>query len=261
MPLRLANVAQEQGRDVHIIALAGEALQTIETFSHTWIKWGEFGRLFKALENHNCQEVVIIGSVSRPDMKHVRLDLGALKSLPFLLSLMSGGDDSILSRIVQFFETKGFLIKGIHEVAPQFLAPEGVMTKKKPSAQDHKDIAKGLEVVQTLGALDVGQAAIVAKDYVLAVEAAEGTDAMLERAKSLRQWWKKGRQAGVLVKCPKPGQEQRIDMPTIGSHTINLAADAGLSGLAIMAGQVLIADQDEMIKAAHNRGLFVVGIA
>lgn len=261
MPLKLAAAAQAQGRAVHILGLRGEALPDIEGYEHTWMKWGEVGLLFKTLDRYHCREVCIIGSVNRPEMKNIRLDLGAVKNLPFLLGLMSGGDDSVLSRIVNFFENKGYIIRGAHQIAPEFLATEGLMTKKSPNQQDKSDIELGIEVVRSLGALDVGQAAVVAKNYVLAVEAAEGTDAMLKRCAGLRQWWKKGRKAGVLVKCPKPAQEARIDMPTIGSKTIISAAEAGLNGIAVAAKGVLLADREDLIKVAESKGLFVIGVS
>ena len=262
MPCLVAGAAQKAGRDVHILALEGEADQHIEAFSHTWIKWGQIGRIFKTLKKTQCKDVVFIGSVSRPDMSTVRFDLGAIAILPFLFSLMVGGDDTILTRIVKFFEKKGYTIRGAHEVAPELLAPDGCLTKKQPSSKDMKDIHTGIEIIKSLGKFDVGQGAVVAKGYALAVEAAEGTDSMLERCKDLRQWGSKRnkKKIGVFVKCPKPNQEKRIDMPTIGTTTIEKVADAGLAGIAIAANSVLLADKDQLIKTAIERDIFVIGL-
>ena len=186
------------------------------------MKWGEVGKLFAALDKHGCRDLVIIGTVTRPDLAHVKLDFGAIKNLPFLVSLGMGGDDHVLSSIVRFLEGKGYRVHGADDVAPELLAAEGVLGKHAPSADDRADIALGFEVVQALGALDVGQAAVVAKGYVVAVEAAEGTDAMLERCAELRRTGRaRGRGlTGVLVKAPKPGQEERVDLPTIGPETV-----------------------------------------
>jgi len=117
-------------------------------------------------------------------------------------------------------------------------------------------------VVGALGRLDVGQAAVVAKGYVLAVEAAEGTDAMLVRCAELRELGRIRRRsrAGVLVKAPKPGQEERVDLPTIGPETVKKAAAAGLAGIAVAAGQVLMAERAATIGAANQHGLFLVGV-
>jgi UDP-2,3-diacylglucosamine hydrolase len=261
LPCVLAEAASARGLPLHIIGIRGEAREEIERFPHTWIKWGEIGKMFAALDKNGCGDLVIIGGVSRPDLANVRLDLGALKTLPFLLSLGKGGDDHVLSRIVRFFEDKGYRVHGAGDVAPNLLAGAGTLGGKAPSADDKADIAMGFKVVGALGRLDVGQAAVVVKGHVLAVEAAEGTDAMLARCAELRQSGRTRRhaRAGVLVKAPKPGQEERVDLPTIGPETVRKAAAAGLAGIALAAGQVLMAERAATIEAANQNGLFLVG--
>ena len=257
----LAEAASAQALPLHIVAIRGEARDEIERFPHTWVNWGEIGKMFFALDQHGCDDLVIIGGVTRPDFSNFRLDLGAIKTLPFILSLGKGGDDHVLSRVVRFFEEKGYRVHGAGDVAPELLAAEGVLGHKRPSAEDRADIETGIRVVRELGRLDVGQAAVVANGYVLAVEAAEGTDAMLTRCAELRAAGKAGRRnpAGVMVKAPKPGQEERIDLPTIGPETVKNAAEAGLAGIAVAAGHVLMAERAATIKAADAQGLFVVG--
>lgn len=260
LPAFIADAATAHNVPVHIVAIRGEADPDIERFPHTWIKWGEVGKVFLALDKNGCKDLVIIGGVSRPDFKNVRIDLGALKALPFLLSLSKGGDDHILSRIVRFFEQKGYRVHGAGDVLPELLVPEGTLTRRSPSTGDEADMALGFEVVRTLGKLDIGQAAVVSNGYVLAVEAAEGTDAMLERCADIkRQGRSHGTGTGVLVKAPKPGQEERVDMPTIGPETMLNAAEAGLSGVAVAAQHVLIADYNRTIAIANERKLFLYG--
>lgn len=259
LPCVLAQGAAARNIPLHIVGISGEASEEIERFPHTWIKWGEVGKLLSALENNSCTDLVIIGGVNRPDFDNVRLDLGALKMLPFLLSLAKGGDDRVLSRVVRFFEDRGYRVHGAGDVMPELLAGEGKLTVKGPSAEDKTDIATGLKVLRTLGRLDIGQAAVIAKGRVLAVEAAEGTDAMLDRCAELRKSGRARGRAGVLVKAPKPGQEERIDMPTIGPETIRKAAGAGLSGVAVAAGKVLMAERTETVTAANAGMLFLVG--
>lgn len=261
LPAFIADAAAADDVAVHIIGIQGEADPEIERFPHTWMRWGEVGKLFAALETHRCKDLVIIGGVSRPDFKNVRIDLGAIKALPFLLSLRKGGDDHVLSRIVRFFEYKGYRVHGAGDVLPELLMPEGTLTRRAPSADDEADMALAFEVVRTLGRLDIGQAAVVASGYVLAVEAAEGTDAMLERCAEIkRQGRSHGTASGVLVKAPKPGQEERVDMPTIGPETIVKAAAAGLSGIAVAAQHVLIAECKHTIETADERKLFLCGV-
>jgi DUF1009 family protein len=260
LPCILAEEAERRQIPVHIVALRGEAREDVERFPHTWVKWGELGKLLAALENNDCRDLVIIGGVNRPNFDRMRFDIGAIKTLPFLLSLAKGGDDHVLSRVVSFFEGKGYRVHGAGDVVPSLLASEGRLSAKAPSAEDRADIEMGLKVVRGLGRLDIGQAAVVAKGYVLAVEAAEGTDAMLRRCAELRRSGRAhGAQTGVLVKAPKPGQEERVDMPTIGPETIRNAAEAGLAGVAVAAGHVLMAERTATIQAADEHKLFLLG--
>jgi DUF1009 family protein len=262
LPCAVAASATARGVPLHIVGIRGEANETIERFPHTWVKWGEIGKMFHALDKNGCGDIVIIGGVNRPDFSNVQLDLGAIKTLPFILSLGKGGDDHVLSRVVRFFEEKGYRVHGAGDVAPELLAGEGVLGAKAPTAEDqaHIEIAHG--VVGALGRLDVGQAAVVAKGYVLAVEAAEGTDAMLDRCAELRAAGRAGKRvrAGVLVKMPKPGQEERVDLPTIGPDTVAKAAEASLAGIAVAAGRVLMAERAATIAAADRHGLFLLGV-
>jgi len=260
LPSALADAAVAQGRAVHVIGIRGEADAKISRFPHTWLKWGEVGKLFATLDDQGCRDLVIIGSVSRPDLANVRFDFGAIKNLPFLLGLGVGGDDQVLSSVVRFLEGKGYRVRGAGEVAPELLAAEGTLGAKAPSPEDRADIEAGFRVVSALGRLDVGQAAVVVKGRVLAVEAAEGTNAMLARCDEMRKGAGRRRGlAGVLVKAPKPGQEERVDLPTIGPETVEMAAQAGLAGIAVAAGRVLIADRDATIAAAGQHGLFLIG--
>lgn len=261
MPVSVAEAALQSGHDVHILGIRGEADEAIAHFPHAWVKWGEVGKLLATLDDWGCRDLVIIGGVTRPDLANVKFDFGAIKNLPFLLSLGLGGDDHVLSSVVRFLEGKGYRVHGAGDVAPGLLAGVGKLGAKAPSADDSADIKAGFRVVEALGRLDVGQAAVVARGHVLAVEAAEGTDAMLARCAELRQGPRRrsDNRTGVLVKAPKPGQEERVDLPTIGPETVSNAAAAGLAGIAVAAGQVLIAERAATVAAANEHGLFLVG--
>ena len=161
------------------------------------------------------------------------------------------------------FEEQGFRLVGAHEVAPEILVPEGAMRRAAlPAERDRKDIARALALLHATGPFDVGQAVVVADQHVLALEAIEGTDDMLARIAALRA---NGRIStpvgvGVLVKAPKPGQDRRFDLPTIGPRTVEEAARAGLAGLAIVAGHTIIAEPALVARAADAAGLFVIGL-
>ena len=259
LPCDVARASLIEGRSVHLIGIFGEADDEISQFSHDWIKWGEIGKLFAILKKENCRDVVIIGHVTRPDLTKVRMDLGALKLLPFIMKLRSGGDDTILSKIAGLFEEKGHKVCSVLDLVPDLAAQAGNMTTTEPSDLAKRDIKKGLEVVRAMGPFDVGQAVVVVNGHVIAIEGVEGTDKMLERCKSLKQWGRKGHH-GVLVKVPKPSQDRRIDLPTIGPKTIEHVYAAHLAGIAVAAGETVIADKQATLAAANNAKLFICGV-
>ncbi len=140
--------------------------------------------------------------------------------------------------------------------------PEGALGRYRPSERDKADIARALSMIAALGPFDVGQAAVVANNNVIAVEAAEGTDNMLARIAELRRLGRVTASlgTGVLVKAPKPGQDRRFDLPSIGPRTIENVARAGLAGLAVTAGSTMIAEADQVTAAADRAGIFLVGV-
>jgi UDP-2,3-diacylglucosamine hydrolase len=261
LPIAVAEAAIAQGRTVFIAAFDGAADLAVTRYPHEWVRWGQVGKMLGLLKARGCRDLVIVGGIRRPNLWRARPDLGLLRNLPLIIGIATGGggDDKVLSGVVRFFEGHGFTVIGAHEIAPGLLAPKGAFGSPRPGDGDWADIALGFKVTRALGTLDVGQAAVVAHGYVLAVEAAEGTDAMLRRCRDLRQWGFSGA-SGVLVKRPKPGQEMRVDVPAIGPRTVQLAADAGLAGIAVAHGRVLLVDADELIAEAERRNLFIVGV-
>jgi DUF1009 family protein len=265
LPVDIATRVTATGRPVHIVGIEGEAERAIAAFPHEIVNWGRIGRLLASFRQAGCRELVIVGSVTRPDIGKIRPDFGLLRSLPTILSLIrAGGDDSLLRKVVRFFEAQGFTVRGIYDVAPELLAGVGPLVDGGALAPDAAaaDIALGFRLVDALGPVDVGQAVAVHQGRILAIEAAEGTDRMLQRLADQRTIGTSGSTAGgVLVKRPKPRQELRIDLPAIGPRTINGAAAAGLTGIGIEANRVLIAGRDETFRAARAAHLFISGIS
>lgn len=262
IPLAVAHAVQAQGRAVMLFPLRGFAGPEVEAFPHRWVHLGAVGALFRALREAGCKDIVLIGSLVRPQPWKVRFDLKTVLLTPRLLSLFRGGDDKLLSGVAQLFEEHGFRLVGAHELVPELLMPEGVAGKHRPSPADEEDIALGFELLRAIGPFDVGQAAAVASHHVVAVEGAEGTAGMLARVAEMRN---NGRlklpaRAGVLVKAPKPGQNRRVDLPAIGPDTVAQAKAAGLSGIAVEAGSTIVADSVQLVKAADAAGLFIVGV-
>lgn len=263
LPLEVARAIREGGHDLLVVAINGEANDEISELSPHWLDWGQIGKLFKLLKSHDCRDVILIGGVKkRPDFRSIMGDLGTLRRIPRIVSALNGGDDTVLQGVIRLFEDDGFHIVGAHEYAPSLLAGRGLVVGSTPSENDAKDIDIAVETASALGRLDIGQAVVVSGGRVLAVEAAEGTDLMLQRCidlKSNRRFSWNGQQ-GVMAKCTKPTQDLRVDLPTIGPDTITKVAEAGLAGLVVSAETVFIAEKEKTISLAQKNNLFIKGI-
>lgn len=257
LPEQIARSAIASGRSVHIVAIEGEAASAITLFPHTWVNWGSIGRMSTSLRSAGVRDLIIVGSVTRPDLRNVRPDFGLVRALPTIFRLMGGGDDHVLRNVVRFFEAQGFQVRGIADVAPELLVATGALGRIVPTQHQIADAARGFQLIEALGGADVGQAVVMREGRALAIEAAEGTDRMLAR---LGDGGDRRAAGGVLVKGPKPGQELRIDLPAIGPRTLQLAAEIGLAGVAVASGRVLIAERDATITAGDAKGLFVAGV-
>jgi DUF1009 family protein len=261
LPFAVADAVQAHGRAVVLFPLHESAdADRVAAYRHHWVHLGQLGRFTRLAHQEGCRDVVLIGGLIRPAVWQLRPDLRTLLLLPRIIKFFRGGDDHLLSRVATLLAEQGFRLIGAHEVAPEILMPEGALGNCNPSAADNGDIAYGLEFLHAIGAFDVGQAVAVAGRHVIAVEAAEGTDGMLERVADLRTSGRLRSQGGVLVKAPKPGQDRRIDLPTIGPQTVERAARAGLSGIAVVAGSTIIAEAGQIGEAADRAHIFVIGI-
>lgn len=224
---------------------------------------GAMGARKAALREAGCDAVVMAGLVKRPDFSALAWDEGGKALLPKLVAAARQGDDALLRVLVADFEAEGFRVLGAHEACPPLLARAGALGARAPDAQALSDIAKAWAVADALGRWDVGQAVAVCEGLVLAVEAQEGTDALIARVGALPQALRGApmRRRGVLLKRAKPIQERRIDLPTIGLATIENAAAAGLAGIALEADGALILDRAALAARADALGLFVFGYA
>lgn len=262
LPLAIADSVSARGRAVLLFPLRGAADPAgVARHPHHWLYLGQGGKFTRLARAAGCRDVVLIGSLVRPSLWQVRFDFTALRELPRVLAAYRGGDDHLLSNIGAMFERHGFRLLGAHEVAPEILMPEGVLGSRQPSENDRGDIALGFDYLRAAGPFDVGQAVVVAGRHVLAVEAAEGTDAMLARVSEMRASGRVRSSAGVLVKAPKPGQDRRFDLPSIGPGTVENAAKAGLAGIAVAAGSTVVAEPERLIATADRANLFLLGAA
>jgi len=262
LPVTVADALTKQGRGVVLFPLRGWADPAlVARYPHHWIHIGQLGRFFRLARSEGCRDLILIGTLVRPPIRQLRLDLETLRVMPRIIRAYRGGDDHLLTGVGRIFEDYGFRLVGAHEVAPEILAPSGCLGRHVPSPRDKADIARALALLAAIGPFDVGQAAVVANGHVLAVEAAEGTDHMLAHIAEMRR---AGRirspsGAGVLVKAPKPSQDRRFDLPTIGPSTVRHVTAAGLAGIAVAAGEVIVAQPAEVVTLADQANLFVVG--
>ena len=255
VPGNVADAALAAGMDVHILAFEGVTEpELLERLPHSFIRFDKVGGTVEALRRNHCDSVCMVGKVARPDFSKLRPDMAGIGLLPKVIAAAAKGDDALLQVLVDFFEKKGFQVLGAHEIAGDVLAEAGRLGRREPTGNDRSDIAKAVQVVDAIGALDIGQGAVVRDGLVLAVEAAEGTDRMLARCGDLDGT------GGVLVKLTKPGQDHRVDLPTIGVATVEGASAAGLNGIAVEAGAAIIIDRAATIRLADEDGLFVIGL-
>jgi UDP-2,3-diacylglucosamine hydrolase len=263
LPFAVADAVARRGRRVVLFGLQGWVdPQRIVAYRHHWASFGQFGWFCRVARAEGCRDVVFIGSLVRPAIWRLRPDFKTLRLLPRIFRIFRGGDDHLLSGVASIFEENGFRLIGAHEIAPEILMQEGPLGRERPSSRDHADIMKGLALLNATSPFDMGQAAVVSDERVIAIEAAEGTDRMLSRVAQLRGSGQivAASNRGVLVKAAKRGQDRRLDLPSIGPQTIEGAKRAGLAGIAVTAGSTIVAEPDRIGVAADREKLFVIGV-
>jgi len=254
LPSEIADLHLKQGGNVYIAALEGETdILHITKYQYKQFPIGSVGALLEYFRENNVKEIIIIGGITRPDLKSVKVDKAGSLLIAKILKEKFLGDDNILKIISDFIESKGCKV-----ISPKTLLELGTYEKlyvsnKLPSKQDQIDIELGSQVIKSLSNLDIGQSVIVADGYVLGIEAAEGTDALIRRCELLR----KTERGGVLVKMAKLTQDMRLDLPTIGPDTIFYLAKHGYNGLAIQKSGVIIVKPAETIALLNEHDLFI----
>jgi DUF1009 family protein len=263
LPRAVAESARADGRAVFIAAVTGSLTEAwVRDFPHEFISIGAPGQAFKSFRREGVTEVLLAGKVDRPDFSSLKVDMKGVLLLPRAIKAARQGDDALLRFVVTMFEEEGFRALGVAEAAPGLVCGVGDLGRLSPNADQRADLERAFAIVRALGALDVGQAAAVCEGLPLAVEAAEGTDRMIERIGTLREALRgtPQKKRGVLVKALKPNQDAKTDMPVIGVATVERAAAVGLAGIGLQAGGALIMDKALVAARADALGLFVTGV-
>lgn len=264
LPVEVARALGGQGKSPFVVIVAGEVdrISDFDAYEQATLRLEDVGSLLPTLKNHHVSHLVTAGHITRrPRLSAMRLNLGLLAWVPSLLVGVTQGDDTVLKLFVRRIERSGIKVVGAHEIVPELVAAEGALTKATPRKSDWRDIEAAHTAAKAIGALDIGQAAVAIGGRAIALEGVEGTDGLLERTRQLRGHGRlAGRTRGVLVKCAKPGQELRADLPSIGPQTIEAAHAAGLAGIAVEAGRSLVLEGPTVVARANALGLFVIGL-
>lgn len=210
------------------------------------------GSFIADLKTRGVTEICMAGAVRRPVVDPARIDAATIPLVPILQQAIMSGDDGALRAVISIFEDAGLSVRAAHEIAPDLLPPLGCLTKALPSEADLADADRAAGILRAMGAADIGQACVVLKGQALAVESIFGTAWMLQ---SLTQRPDAG--GGVLFKGPKPDQDRRADMPAIGPDTVSGAVAAGLSGIVIEKGGVIVLQRDRVVEECNRLGLFL----
>lgn len=261
LPRLIAEDCARGGRPYRVVAFDGVPLDWTDGHPVLHAVFEKPGRLFSDLRAAGCGAVTFAGGMTRPELNPLRFDLTMLRLAPKVLRGMRGGDDGALRLVAEVFEAEGLRLVPAQGILTDLLATPGVMTRAQPTDADRDDAARAAAIVAALGAADAGQGAVVAQGICLGLESIQGTDAMLDFVARTGSAFRPDRAGarGVLFKAPKPGQDWRMDLPAIGPDTVRAAAAAGLGGVVVQAGGVLVLGRSETIAAADAAGLFLWG--
>ena len=256
LPRKLADNFYPSGDRIFFLAFRNVTdPEVVAGRHHEWLELGEIQKAIDAMHRNNVDKVVMAGPIQRPALSSLALDIRALKMLA-TGGLKAFGDDGLLSLVVKEIEKEGIKVIGIEQILSGVLTKEGLLAGPKPTKISWDDIKRGLQVLNSLGPCDVGQSIAVQEGIVLAIEAIEGTDQMIERAGSLQR----NVSGPILIKISKTNQDKRVDLPTAGPETVNNAIRWGFQGLALEANNSLLLDKDRVIEIAEKNSFFVIGV-
>jgi DUF1009 family protein len=252
-PFLVAEQASARGLSVAAAAFSGfsdgSLAEQVDSFRE--MKLGQLAKLFDFFKKNGVDKVVFAGGISKPRALDIRPDFRAMR---MLLKAGTKGDDALLRSVASELEAEGMPVVSPLDIVPELGTPEGLLGRRRPKSHEWQDLRYGWECAAELGRWDIGQALMVRSRMIVAVEAMEGTDAMIRRGGELA-----GR-GGVVVKVCKPSQDRRLDLPAVGIDTIRTMAEAGATCLGVAAGESLFFDREEAVAQADRAGISVMGL-
>lgn len=254
-PLLFIKAAQKVGRKVFVIAHKNETSELVAEAADEvcWVKLGQLGKVIKFFKQNGVGETVFLGAITKTQI--FRDVLPDLKGLTLWNKIDAKQDDAILRAVAGTLEKDGIKVLESTLYLEHLLFPKGILSKKKPSSEQVKDIEFGWQNARAIGKMDIGQCVVVRNRSVVAVEAIEGTDATILRGGAL------AKEKAVVVKLRKPGQDFRFDLPATGLKTIESLSSVKGAVLAVEAGQSLLFDKEGVIQAANEAGIVLIGVA
>jgi len=257
LPGELAIISKNLGKEPFIACITKEIeIDLIDHCDYRFFSIGSVGSIIEYFKSNKVKNIVFAGSIKRPNLSKLKVDIAGAHLLTKILKQKFLGDDKLLTIVAEFLGDKGFKIISAQDILMLESDYGQLSTNRQPSKQDLIDIELGLKVARSLGALDIGQSVIIEDGYVLGVEAAEGTENLIERCAVLR----KKPYGGVLVKVLKPNQDVRLDIPSIGPETVNSLAKFKYNGVAIEAGSVIIISRESTYEFANEDDIFIAEV-
>ncbi len=251
LPVRIA----ESHPDALIYTLKGIPSSLTERAEEHQLE--KIGTLFAAMKEAGVERLVFAGHLTRPAINPAECDAEMLRLAPRVMQALPKGDDALLREVIAIFEEQGFDVVGAHELVADLAAETELSAGPAPSDAELDDARRAIEVLAHLSPLDIGQGCVVAGGQCLGIETAQGTDAMLRFVGESPDTLRRG-ERGVYVKAAKRNQDLRVDMPAIGPETVAKVAEAGLAGLVVEAGRVMILDRKSTMEAVEKAGIFLV---
>ncbi|MDA8078905.1 MAG: UDP-2,3-diacylglucosamine diphosphatase LpxI [Nitrospiraceae bacterium] len=254
LPIAIAEEARSQGYIIVAVGLeplADRALASVADET-AWISVAKLGTIINTLKKAGVKEAVMAGKVPKSLLYKSRLIPDA-RAVKVLFSLKDRSDDAILLAVAKELEKDGITLRDTTDFSAGLLTPDGVLTKKKPSESEWKDIRFGWEIAKEIGRIDVGQTVVVKDRAVMAVEAIEGTDEAIRRGGNL------ARGGAVVVKVAKPRQDMRFDVPAAGLDTLKTMQEVKARVLALEAGKSILMGREKVVAAANKAGITIVG--
>jgi DUF1009 family protein len=256
LPKMLINECRKRKQEFTLFLLEGEEYAfDYSPYQPLLLKYGPVEEFLQRLKENNVRNIVFIGAINKPNFSAIKnVDKKGAVLLAKILANKILGDDAVLRTVINFLEKEGLNFVPIEQLLNCVISTRTTLTRHKPDREDFENIDLGVRAMKAFSAFDVGQSVIVAQKQIIAVEAVEGTDAMIKRCGDLRITYKKN---AILVKMKKPKQNTKVDLPTIGFLTIENCVSASIKGVAIQANSTLILDREDVIDRANEMGIFI----